>query len=115
MTTIKSRKAKGRNLQNKVAEMLGEKYPFLKVGKDMDLQGREIGQQGTDVKMSAEAKVLIPYDIECKAVESLNIWSALEQAESNTGPGRIPLLVFKRNRSKIYAVIELSKLLYVME
>ena len=38
--------------------------------------------------------------------KSFNIWSAIKQSEDNTKEGRIPLLVFSRNRSKTYAVIE---------
>ena len=39
----------------------------------------------------------------------------INQAEDNTIKGRIPLICFKRNHSKTYAVIEFSKLLYLME
>lgn len=113
--TVASRKAKGRLLQNHVAEVLGRRFPYLTVGKDKDIQGREMGQSGTDVRLSAEAKRYIIFDVECKAVESLNIWSALAQAESNTEKGRVPLVVFKRNRSKVYACLELDKLLWLME
>ena len=40
-----------------------------------------------------------------KNQERLNLWSSIEQAESNKG-NRQPVLVFKRNRSKTYAVID---------
>jgi hypothetical protein len=111
----RTRKAKGRMFQNEIVETLGKKYIHLTLGKDKDIQGREMGQTGTDIRLSDTAKLFIPFDIECKAVEQLNIWKALAQAESNTSEGRIPLLVFRRARSKTYAVIELDKLLWVMQ
>ena len=40
--------------------------------------------------------------------------SSLEQAETNAGK-HIPLLVFKRNRSKIYATIEFERLLELLD
>lgn len=112
--SVKSRKAKGRILQNTVAGVLHDTYPFLTVGKDQDIQGREMGQSGTDIRLSTKARKFIPFDIECKAVERFDIWGSLKQCEDNTGKGRIPLLVFKRNRSKIYCCLELKDLLFVM-
>jgi len=111
--TVAARKAKGRNLQNYVGAKLAEKYG-LEFGKDEDLQGREMGQSGTDIRMSKDAKRVIPFDIECKNQERLNFWEAIEQAEKNTEEGRIPLLVFKRNRSKTYAIIEFETLLKII-
>ncbi len=73
---------------------------FLTLGKDKDIQGREMGQSGTDIRLSDKAKEFIVFDIECKSNESLQIWKCLDQAETNTDKGRIPLLCFKRNRSK---------------
>jgi hypothetical protein len=49
------------------------------------------------------------WGVECKAVESLQIWSALEQAEQNAlAKNLIPVLAFKRNRSKEYVVLSLK-------
>ena len=50
---------------------------------------------------------LIPFAFECKNQEKLNIWESLKQAESNSQKGK-PVLVFKRNRSKTYAVLEIQ-------
>ena len=60
---------------------------------------------GEDIVLSPAAKKIIPYSFECKNVEKLNIWNALEQAETNCD-GRTPVVVFKRNRSKTYVAIE---------
>ena len=43
----------------------------------------------------------------------LSIWSSLEQAENNSGV-HTPLLIFKRNRTKTYAVLEFDKLLELL-
>ena len=40
--------------------------------------------------------------------KKLNIWSSLEQAEENSGDYP-PVLIFKRNRSKTYVVVELEE------
>ena len=64
-----------------------------------------MGMSGEDIVLSPAAKKLIRYSFECKNQERLNLWSSIEQAESNKGK-RQPVLVFKRNRSKTYAVIE---------
>ena len=57
---------------------------------------------------------LFPFAVECKNQEKINIWSSIEQAEQNAGK-HIPLLVFKRNRSKKYAVLEFEKLLELLD
>jgi hypothetical protein len=51
--------------------------------------------------------------VECKNQEKLNIWSSLEQAEENSG-NHSPLVIFKRNRSKTYAVLEFDELLKLL-
>ena len=66
-----------------------------------------MGDSGEDVQLSPAARKLIPYSIECKNQEKLNIWSSLEQAEKNSGDSK-PVLIFKRNRSKTYAVLEIE-------
>lgn len=103
-----SAKAKGRTLQNKVVEML------LKVSlsdSENDIKPAIMGESGIDIKLSDWAKKHIPFDIECKNQESLNIWSSLKQTEANTEKGRIPLLIFKRNRSEIYCVLKFQHLI----
>jgi len=73
-----------------------------------------MGASGEDILLSPAARKLFPFSVECKAQESLNIWSALEQAEENSN-GHIPLLIFKRNRTKTYAVLEFDKLLELLD
>ena len=55
--------------------------------------------------MSTAARRQMPYSIECKNTERLNIWSAIEQCKANAPADATPLVVFKRNRSETYAVV----------
>ena len=44
-----------------------------------------MGAGGEDLIMSSGARQMFPYSIECKNQESLNVWSAFEQAQKNSG------------------------------
>ena len=111
---VKSAKAKGRNLQNLVRDKLRSifvdlwtKMPRLEYD---DIKSQTMGMGGEDIVLSPVAKKLIPYSFECKNTERLNLWKSLEQADSNS-EDRMPILVIKRNRSKVYAVIEFDNFL----
>jgi hypothetical protein len=109
LPSVKSSKAKGRRLQNYVRESLRkifiEQWTKLPKLEDDDIKSQTMGMTGEDIVLSPAAKKIIPYSFECKNVEKLNIWNALEQAETNCD-GRTPVVVFKRNRSKTYVAIE---------
>ena len=107
----RSAKAKGRRLQNKIRDLLLEEFKDLEPD---DIRTAIMGETGEDIKLSPAARRKIPYSFECKNQEKLNIWDSLKQAESNAGK-HIPLLVFKRNRSKIYATIEFERLLELLD
>ena len=47
--------------------------------------------------------------IEAKNVEALNIWKALKQSERDAGENELPIVVFKRNRSKVYVAMEFEQ------
>ena len=101
----RSAKNKGKRLQNNVRDLLLETFNQLEPD---DIKSAIMGEQGEDIKLSPAARKLIPYSFECKNQESLNIWSSLEQAETNSGDYD-PVLIFKRNRTKTYAVINIEK------
>ena len=101
----RSAKNKGKRLQNKVRDILLE--TFKENLEPDDIKSAVMGDSGEDIQLSPAARKLIPYSIECKNQEKLNIWGALEQAEGNRGLSK-PVLIFKRNRSKTYAVLELE-------
>ena len=100
----RSAKNKGKRLQNSVRDILLETFDTLEPD---DIKSAIMGDSGEDIQLSPAARKLIPYSIECKNQEKLNIWRALEQAEGNKGVSK-PVLIFKRNRSKTYAVLELE-------
>ena len=101
----RSAKNKGKRLQNSVRDILLE--TFKDQLESDDIKSAVMGDSGEDIQLSPAARKLIPYSIECKNQEKLNIWSALEQAEENSGVSK-PVLIFKRNRSKTYAVLEMK-------
>jgi len=101
----RSAKNKGKKLQNNVRDLLLETFNQLEPD---DIKSAIMGESGEDIKLSPAARKLIPYSFECKNQEALNIWSSLEQAETNSGDYD-PVLIFKRNRTKTYAVINIEK------
>ena len=107
----RSGKAKGRRLQNKIRDVLLEH--FSEELEPDDIRSQVMGMSGEDIVLSPAARRLIPYSFECKNQEKLNIWSSLEQAEENSG-NHSPLVIFKRNRSKTYAVLEFDELLKLL-
>lgn len=110
----RSAKNKGRRLQNEVRDKLRAR--FAKYGfEDDDFVSAVMGESGVDVKLSPTARKIFPYSPECKNQESLSIWSALKQAENNAKEGTHPVLFFKRNYSKTYAVVEIDHFLDLIE
>ena len=103
-----SAKAKGRRLQQHVANRIKETF-FL---PDSDVKSLPMGAPGADVWLSKTARELIPFDIECKAHESISIWAAYEQAKKN-GPN--PLVVFTRNRAEVLCTLSFEDLLKILE
>ena len=101
----RSAKNKGKRLQNNVRDLLLETFNQLEPD---DIKSAIMGESGEDIKLSPAARKLIPYSFECKNQEALNIWSSLEQAETNAGD-HDPVLIFKRNITKTYAVIDIEK------
>ena len=100
----RSAKNKGKRLQNNVRDLLLETFTQLEPD---DVRSTTMGESGEDIQLSPAARKLIPFAFECKNQEKLNIWESLKQAEDNSN-GHKPILVFKRNRSKTYAVLEIQ-------
>ena len=106
----RSRKAKGRRLQNQVRETLIERLDI----HPEDIKTAVMGESGEDIIMARQARERFPFSVECKAHERLNIWDAIKQAEDNSGD-HTPIVIFKRNRSKTYVTIELNNFLDIIE
>ena len=107
----RSAKNKGKRLQNQVRDLILEKFQQL---EDGDVRSTTMGDSCEDILLSPAARKLFPFSVECKNQEKLNIWSSLEQAEDNAGK-HIPLLIFKRNRSKTYATLQLDDLMRLLD
>ena len=113
-----TRKAKGRKLQKKVVAILRDFTGLDKYSNDHydgDIQSKMMGGGGIDVLLSPAAMKLVPFDIECKCQEKLNIWDSIKQCEINTRENRIPLLIFQRNRTETYCTTKFSDLLKLMK
>ena len=105
MGSVKSAKAKGRKLQNFVRDELRTAFPEL---EEDDIKSQTMGMTGEDIVLSPLARKAIPYSFECKNVERLQFWSAVEQAEANCKEGIIPAVVVKKNRKNPYIAIPLD-------
>jgi len=98
----RSAKNKGKRLQNAIRDLILEHFPQLEPD---DVVSTLMGDSGADIKLSPAARKVFPYSPECKNQEKVNIWSALEQAETNTKENTYPVVFFKRNNTKTYAII----------
>lgn len=108
--SVKSAKAKGRNLQNLVAAAILCKYPVL---DGNDVRGAIMGENGEDIKLSNHARQLFPYSVECKARAAFSTYSLMEQAVGNC-EGREPLLIIKGDRKKPLVIIDLDKFMELL-
>lgn len=101
----RSRKAKGRRLQQKIREDLrnvGKDYDIL----PEDIESRQMGGAGVDVILSAAAKKIFPFDIECKNCEALNVWATFwKHYGMYEGTNNTKLLVHSKNNSEPIVVL----------
>ena len=102
MANPKASKAKGRKLQNLVRDKL--RLAFTSLEED-DIKSQTMGMTGEDIVFSPAARKFIPYSFECKNVERLQIWRAIEQCESNKPDYSAPAVVFKKNGKEPYVAI----------
>lgn len=72
---------------------------------------RNIDQFGDDKRDCLE---VAGCHFQIKRTERLEIWKAIEQAESESAPTDLPLVAFRRNRSKWYVAIEASELVALL-
>lgn len=95
-----SAKAKGRRLQQEVRDRLIE---VSKLHPD-DIRSTPMGSSGEDIMLSPAARRVFPWSIECKNVEKLSIWSAIDQARHNAKEN-IPMVVFTKNHEDTQVAI----------
>lgn len=103
--SAKTRKAKGRALQNWIAEKISELLGIT-CGKDELISSREMGQAGTDIRLIGKALELFKFSIECKNKEVWDIHNAIKQAKSNQKEGTAWLLFMKRSRQEPVVVMD---------
>lgn len=104
-----SRKEKGRRLQVAVVEDILRTFAALSAD---DVRSTPSGCSGEDVQLSPRARALVPFSIEAKNTEKLNIWSAIDQADCRAHE---MMIIFKRNRSKTYAIVEWDTMLRLLK
>ncbi len=104
-----SAKAKGKRAAVEIKEALHKYAPAL---EQADIWVTPSGVPGVDVNFSPLAKKVYPYAIEAKNQEAIQIWAALKQCEERRTQGT-PLLIFRRNRSELYACLKLEDFLRI--
>lgn len=68
------------------------------------------GKDSPDVKTNMKG-----IHIEAKDVEKLNIWKALEQSKREAGKDEIPVVMFKRNRTKVYVAMPFEDFMKIFQ
>lgn len=97
--THQSAKAKGRKLQQLVANKISEVLD-IPAGKDKDIESRPGCQNGVDIILHGKAKEWFNWNVECKDHNSLNLKTSIAQAKANSEEDRPWLLVVKRSHRK---------------
>lgn len=107
-----SKKAKGRNAQKFVRDLLLELYPCL---TEDDIRSTSMGAAGADLQLSAAAKQLIGLKFEVKNQERLaGVYSVYDQAVSHQGSEE-PVAVLKMNHRKPLALVDLRYFLNLLK
>ena len=110
--SVRSRKAKGRRLENWVRDALLCAFPNLK--KDEDVCCAIMGESGVDVKLSRFAQGLFPFSIECKNKETWKgLYDAYDQAISNANLE--PVVVLKMNKRDPLIVLDFKKFVAIIK
>ncbi len=108
-----SAKQKGRLAQQEICRTILDAFPELEPD---DVVSTSMGAPGEDIRLSPKARSILPFCIEAKNQERLNIHSALEQAQSHAiRKNLVPLLVFRRNRTKLHVALEWDHFLKLLK
>ena len=73
-----------------------------------------MGAGGEDIMLSAKARNMFPYSVECKNQESVTDRKGFEQAEYNSGVYQ-PLLIIKKNHKEPLAVVEANHFMELID
>tara|TARA_R110000851_G_scaffold107509_4_gene227784 strand:+ start:1414 stop:1752 length:339 start_codon:yes stop_codon:yes gene_type:complete len=101
----RSRRAKGRYLQNIVRDRIVKLYPVL---TKKDIRTSNTGENSADVKLlSHTAKKLFPYEVETKNRSDFKgLYAHFKQAQRH-GP-QTPLLIIKGTKERPLAIIDME-------
>lgn len=107
-----SAKAKGRRHQQNVRDTILAYNPDL---APEDVVSCPMGSHGMDIQLSAAARAVFPYSVECKAKASgfTPVYDAIKQAGTNGGT-LTPMAVVKQDREKPLAVLYLDDLMKLL-
>ena len=101
---IRSRKAKGRRLQNWVRDTLLSIFKNL---TEDDVYCAIMGEKGVDIKLSRKAQTLIPYAIECKNTQTFkSIDNIMDQSQHNAKENHVPIAVIKMNQFQPLVIVD---------
>lgn len=110
---VSSKKNKARRLQNLIRDSFLELYPELTLN---DIRSTPMGVPGIDIQLSEKARELIPYAVEAKYQEKMNILKEFEQAKTNAKKEElIPVLIVKKNRVTPKVLLEFSDFLNIIK
>lgn len=107
---VSSAKSKGRRHQQDVCKKLLE--VSIELEPD-DIRSASMGAPGEDILFSPAARKQFPFSIECKNVEKLSIWSAIDQSRANRPKGSTEMVVFTRNRENTFVAMPFEKFLEI--
>jgi hypothetical protein len=102
---VSSRKGKARELQKWVAEQISI-LSGIPWGKDTEIVSREMGQQGTDIRLSERVLRLFPFSVEAKNCENWSVGAFIQQAKKNCLNGTTWLLVLSKNNHEEVVVLD---------
>lgn len=99
---------KGKRFEREVAKEISDKFG-IKCSRTPCSGGMDI--KGDIISLSG-----IPawFHWECKNQEKVNIWKSMEQAERDCRGHKIAAVVFKRNHSKTYVMLDFSSFLDIL-
>jgi hypothetical protein len=111
---VSSRKGRGRDLQNWVAEQISilTDTPW---GKDEEITSREMGQSGDDVRISPRIRRLFNFCVECKNCETWNLGAFVEQSKRNCLQDSNWIVFLKKNGMEELAVLDARAFFSIMK
>lgn len=112
--SVKSRKAKGRKLQQWVAQKISNLL-HIPVRKDGEIESRPMAQAGTDVILRGRALKLFPHACEAKWQEKWSVPAWINQAKANEKEGTTWLLFVKKSNTPPIVILDAEEFFRIYE